>query len=56
MMTGILARWRALAMLAIPIKVLIILITPLGFSATAAKSDFSNWIIGVAAIFKTLSA
>ena len=56
MMTGILARWRALVMLVIPIKVLIILITPLGFSATAAKSDFSNWIIGVAAIFKTLSA
>src|SRR5271167_2526511 len=56
MMTGILARWRAFAILLIPVKILIILITPLGFSSTASKSDFSNWILGAAAIFKSLSA
>jgi hypothetical protein len=56
MMTEILARWRAFAVLLIPVKILIILITPLGFSSTSTKSDFSNWILGAAAIFKSLRA
>jgi hypothetical protein len=56
MMTGILSRWRAFAILLIPVKILIILITPLGFSTTASQSDFSNWILGAAAIFKSLSS
>ena len=56
MMTVILARWRTFAALLIPIKILIILITPLGFSNTASTSDFSNWILGAAAIFKSLSS
>jgi len=55
MMTGILAKWRIFAVLMIPIKILIILITPLGFSNTASKSDFSNWILGAAAIMRGLS-
>jgi len=55
-MTGILAKWRAFAALLIPIRILIILSTPLGFSTTASVSDFSNWILGAAAIFKSLSA
>jgi len=54
-MSGILARWRVFAVLLIPVKILIILITPLGFSNTAAESDFSNWILGAAAIFKSFS-
>ena len=56
MMTGVMAKWRAFAVLLIPIKILIILSTPLGFSTTASVSDFSNWILGAATIFKSLSA
>jgi len=56
MMTWILARWRAFAVLFIPVKILLILITPLGFSTTASQSDFSNWILKAALIFNILSA
>jgi|GEM_PF-3086489 len=54
-MTGILPKWRAFAVLLIPVKIMIILVTPLGFSTTASQSDFSNWIFGAAAILKSLS-